>query len=484
MVDSPAPSKHSHWVTLEDQYDRDSYRLGPFPTVAAAGEFCDAHNGAQLKPPPAPLDDEFAPTAVGVWSLASCEGYEVRARLRAMLRDPSTIPRDDAATIQGRHGARTEVDWRLDRVAAATLDRCWCAELRAGRAPAATEDQLEGYLRRDVRPDGRLPNTSPGGGSLELGRCAWCGGTVVHLMVEVEEFETIVHHYYTPIGAAERAALDAATYEAWAAARPGIYSARTHARAYRRAEIGTAHLQGWSPADAAAPAPATVQGWLFEAERGDSRFFAPDDGFLLVGRDPRCDVWVVNDDVAATALLVDGINAQVSVDQASPTPLAINGVRGTATELQDGMRLRLAIDVEYRATPFAGTRLRHRGLRADEVRRFAGELGRQLAHLHAHGLVHGAITPDQVLVDHAGHPWLLVHRPARAGTSAADADPEHRAPELQAGGALTSAADVYALGTLLVPALRDAATDLALVTFVGQLMKHDPAERPAAWTLR
>ena len=55
-----------------------------------------------------------------MWSLATCAGYEVGARLRAMLRDPSTIPRDDAATLQARHGARTETDWRLDRVAAAT----------------------------------------------------------------------------------------------------------------------------------------------------------------------------------------------------------------------------------------------------------------------------------------------------------------------------------------------------------------------------
>lgn len=484
MAESSAPAGHRHWVTLEDQYDRDAYRLGPFPTLTAALEFCDAHNGAQLKAPPAPLDDAFAPTAVGVWSLATCAGYEVGARLRAMLRDPSTIPRDDAATLQARHGARTETDWRLDRVAAATVDRCWCAELRAGVAPAATEDQLEGYLRHHLRPDGRLPDTQPSGGSLDLGRCAWCEGTVAHLMVEVEELETIVHHYYTPISAAERAALAAATYEAWAADRPGIYSARTHARAYRRATIGTARLQGWSPADAAAPAQAEVQGWLFEAERGDSRFFVPDDGFVVVGRDPGCDVCVLNDDVAATALLVDGINGKVSVDQLSPTPLAINGVRGTATELQDGMRLRLAIDVEYRTTPFAGTRLRHRALRADDVRRFASALGAQLAALHAQGLVHGAITPDQVLVDHAGHPWLLVHRPARAGASAADADPEHQAPELRAGGPLTAAADVYALGTLLVPALRDTATDLGLVAFVGQLMQHDPSARPAAWTLR
>ena len=71
------------------------------------------------------------------------------------------------------------------------------------------------------------------------------------------------------------------------------------------------------------------------------------------------------------------------------------------------------------------------------------------------GQVTPTIRPDQVLVDHAGHPWLLVHRPARAGASAADADPEHQAPELRAGGPLTAAADVYALGTLLVPALRD-----------------------------
>ncbi|MBL8625982.1 MAG: hypothetical protein JNK64_32000 [Myxococcales bacterium] len=479
MADPSAPSAHRHWVTLEDQYDGDAYRLGPFPTLAAAIEFCDAHNGAQLKAATAPLDDAFVPKAVGVWSLATCATYAVGARLRAMLRDPSTIPRDAAATLQARHGARTEVDWRLDEVAAATLDRCWCAELRAGVAPAATEDQLEGYLRRHVRTDGRLPDTHPSGGSLELGRCAPCGGTVAHLMIEVDEYETIVHHYFTPISAAERAALDAATYEAWAADRPGIYSARTHARAYRRVEIGTARLEGW-----AATAPAQLHGWLFEAERGDSRFFVPDDGVVVVGRDPRCDVWVINDDVAATALLVDGYNARASVDQVSPTPLAINGVRGTATELQDGMRLRLAIDVEYRATPFAGTRLRHHALRADEVRRFAGALGRQLADLHAQGLIHGAITPDQVLVDGAGHPRLLIHRPARAGTAAPDGDPAHRAPELQAGGPLTAAADVYALGTLLVPALRDPATDLGLVAFVGQLMTHDPDARPAAWTLR
>ncbi len=68
----------------------------------------------------------------------------------------------------------------------------------------------------------------------------------------------------------------------------------------------------------------------------------------------------------------------------------------------------------------------------------------------------------------------------RAGSVAAGSDPEYLAPEVRAGGPLTTAADVYALGTLFAPALRDAASDLGLVTFVSHLMKDDPAERLAA----
>ena len=177
MAESSAPAGHRHWVTLEDPYDRDAYRLGPFPTLTAALEFCDAHNGAQLKAPPAPLDDAFAPTAVGVWSLATCAGYEVGARLRAMLRDPSTIPRDDAATLQARHGARTETDWRLDRVAAATVapaapfagktfrrcDRCG-AHLLAEDPPA--EIMFDGVDRDGRRTGGRSRTWT--------GRCVGC----------------------------------------------------------------------------------------------------------------------------------------------------------------------------------------------------------------------------------------------------------------------------------------------------------------------
>ena len=130
-----ASRRTGHWVSIEDQYDHDRYDIGPFPTGEAAREYCDAYNGAQLAPETLPTAGPLgAPKEHGVWSLATCEGYEVDASLLQMLRGSASIPRD-ASDIARRYGARPEHEWRSD-------DRSPPAD-SPPPAPRATAPQLQ-----------------------------------------------------------------------------------------------------------------------------------------------------------------------------------------------------------------------------------------------------------------------------------------------------------------------------------------------------
>ena len=231
------------WVTIEDQYDHDRREVGPFPTPAAAAEYCDAINGAQLKLPaggaPAVID---RPTAVGVWDLAACEGYDVGARLAALLARPDDIPLD-AEAIAARYGARPEHAWLAEAQAAIGAPRCWCRALRLEQTPEVAGDVLAAYLALGLEPGRALFATAQHHGDAGLLRCRPCGGAVLHLLVELESVGDGVHHYYTALDDAALAALadgtlGPATCEAWLGGRPGLYQAGRAARCYARAEVG------------------------------------------------------------------------------------------------------------------------------------------------------------------------------------------------------------------------------------------------------
>lgn len=80
----------------------------------------------------------------------------------------------------------------------------------------------------------------------------------------------------------------------------------------------------------------------------------------------------------------------------------------------------------------------------------AFELTTCVATLHAQGLVHGDLHPDNVRIRPSGNLRLVGHRPGEGPTPRPEEKlPRYQAPEVLAGGAPSAAADVYSLGLLL-----------------------------------
>lgn len=235
------------WVTTEDQYDRDRNRIGPFPTAEAAAAWCDAYNAAQIKIPAGTAGASYsAAAAIGVWNLASCEGYDVAARLdvlyQARLRAPEA-PRPDADTIAQRHGARWEVDWIVAERAAIGAPICWCASLLAGQVPEVASDVLDAYLALGLEHGKTLFTTPQHDGRASLARCRPCGGAIFCLLVEYEGLSGSIHRYYAPASPDVAAAitagkLDAGSFEAWLGLRAGIHAAGTAVCCHGGAVVG------------------------------------------------------------------------------------------------------------------------------------------------------------------------------------------------------------------------------------------------------
>jgi WD40 repeat protein/DNA-binding SARP family transcriptional activator len=102
-----------------------------------------------------------------------------------------------------------------------------------------------------------------------------------------------------------------------------------------------------------------------------------------------------------------------------------------------------------------------------DARRIADQLAQGLAAAHARGVVHGDITPSNVLLDEQSNAYLTDFGVAGAGANP-DATPPaadlpYRPPERRAGGDPDARGDVYALGTLLNALVRDAGDAVAAV---------------------
>ncbi|MCA8925388.1 MAG: protein kinase, partial [Planctomycetes bacterium] len=105
-------------------------------------------------------------------------------------------------------------------------------------------------------------------------------------------------------------------------------------------------------------------------------------------------------------------------------------------------------------------RLKAGPLPAEEVRRVALQLGAGLAHVHAHGLLHRDLKPQNVLFAEDGRALLtdfgLVRGPSRSSlteTGAILGTPSYMAPEQVRGEPLDERTDVYGLGAVLYHAL-------------------------------
>ncbi|HEY8000795.1 MAG TPA: serine/threonine-protein kinase [Solirubrobacterales bacterium] len=124
-----------------------------------------------------------------------------------------------------------------------------------------------------------------------------------------------------------------------------------------------------------------------------------------------------------------------------------------------------------------------RGLVPEQL---AGELLSALGHIHAAGVLHRDIKPQNVLVDRYGHARLSdfgIARPADAAsltrTGEVIGTERYLAPEVIAGEPASERSDLYALGVLLADLAADGA-GAALWKLIDELRDPDPARRPAS----
>ena len=127
-----------------------------------------------------------------------------------------------------------------------------------------------------------------------------------------------------------------------------------------------------------------------------------------------------------------------------------------------------------------------------EVARLGATLAESLAYIHERGVVHRDVTPANVLCDAAGHTRLvdfgiarLLESPRITNTALTVGTAAYMAPEQVLGEDVTPAADVYALGLLLLEALtgRRAFTGSMQEVAAARLVRSPDTETdvPRAW---
>jgi hypothetical protein len=138
--------------------------------------------------------------------------------------------------------------------------------------------------------------------------------------------------------------------------------------------------------------------------------------------------------------------------------------------------------------PSLAARLRERGaLGSPEAAQLGTELADALAYIHAHGVVHRDVTPANVLCDADGHPRLvdfgivrLLDTPRVTATAMTLGTAAFMAPEQVRGDDVSGAADVYALGLVLLEALTGARAFTGTMQEVALARLHrDPDVRAA-----
>ena len=122
-------------------------------------------------------------------------------------------------------------------------------------------------------------------------------------------------------------------------------------------------------------------------------------------------------------------------------------------------------------------------LAAPEVVTLVGPLAMALADAHDRGIVHGDVTPANIVFDGSGRPLLTDFGVARAVGTVSDVvegTPSYLAPDVLSGQPVTAAADVYALCAVAREALGSSAAPEALVAAIESGLVDDPHDRPTA----
>ncbi|MFW5470164.1 protein kinase domain-containing protein [Knoellia sp. CPCC 206435] len=160
----------------------------------------------------------------------------------------------------------------------------------------------------------------------------------------------------------------------------------------------------------------------------------------------------------------------------------------------------VALVMDHLTGGTVGAVVRARGhLAAGEVVTALVPIASTLARLHAVGVVHGDVSPDNVLLDGGGRPYLAdlgVARIVGERLSEVRGTEGFVAPEVALGASPTAASDVHAVGALAWFCLTGSVPDPAavrgrlaervpglpgaLVTTVEGALRLDPADRPGA----
>lgn len=164
--------------------------------------------------------------------------------------------------------------------------------------------------------------------------------------------------------------------------------------------------------------------------------------------------------------------------------------------------------------PLAASLREGRALPAEQVRVIGAQLADALDYIHRQGVVHRDVTPSNILCDPSGRPRLvdfgiarLLESPRMTATATTIGTAAFMAPEQVQGHEVTPAADVYALGLVLLEALtgrrefagpmhevavarlsRDPDTTtgvpIAWQPLLHDMVQRDPAKRPTATAVR
>ena len=122
-----------------------------------------------------------------------------------------------------------------------------------------------------------------------------------------------------------------------------------------------------------------------------------------------------------------------------------------------------------------------------KVLAWAGDVAAALEAVHGGGVVHGDLTPTNVLIDHAGTARLGDFGAARLegdshGAAHTGHTPRYAAPERRRGLAATRESDVYGYGATMLAVLPDGRSGVPRRTrhLLERCVRTDPARRPDA----
>jgi hypothetical protein len=125
-----------------------------------------------------------------------------------------------------------------------------------------------------------------------------------------------------------------------------------------------------------------------------------------------------------------------------------------------------------------------------QLLRWGAQSAEALAHVHAAGIVHGDITPTNVLIDPAGHARLADFGAAVMQRDVPDArpgghTPAWSAPDRRRGAPATPESDVYGLSATLLHVLPGAGEGVRrrVRRLLARGVQRDPARRPTAHDL-